>query len=67
MVKNLSNKVFVGSWRKNLVFIALFFCSQVYAASISLQIFDAQGNQLDSVGVGQPFVLKVSMEGFKKG
>lgn len=66
MGKNLGNIVFIGNGKKLIAFIAVFFCSQIYAASISLQIFDAQGNELESVGVGQPFVLKVSMEGFKK-
>lgn len=49
-----------------LFFLALCYSLQVHAASIELQIFDAQNNELSTVGVGVPFLLRVSMQGFRK-
>lgn len=48
----------------SVLLIALLCCQGVEAASIVLRVFDTQGRELTSVGVGQPFILKVAMEGF---
>lgn len=38
----------------------------VYAASIKLEVFDGVGNAINSVGISQPFLVKVILEGFRK-
>lgn len=46
--------------------LGLFFCGFLSAASIELKVLDMQENELEVVGIGKPFIVKVSMDGFKK-